>query len=113
MCASLSEQMAELGALLNEGIRTGEVQPLPFKVYKADDVPSAFRYMASGAAQSLYHHQHSFCSSQNCRVRYIIIYPGAGRSICFCRCTTPLEGTAGILSHSNSKSNSSKDGSDD
>ncbi|KAK9916399.1 hypothetical protein WJX75_002178 [Coccomyxa subellipsoidea] len=41
-------QMAELGALLNEGIRTGEVQPLPFKVYKADDVPSAFRYMASG-----------------------------------------------------------------
>ncbi|EIE19938.1 hypothetical protein COCSUDRAFT_44339 [Coccomyxa subellipsoidea C-169] len=41
-------QMAELSALLNEGIRTGEVQPLPFKVYKADDVPSAFRYMASG-----------------------------------------------------------------
>lgn len=46
-------QMAELGALLNEGIRTGEVQPLPFKVYKADDVPSAFRYMASGANQSI------------------------------------------------------------
>jgi hypothetical protein len=49
----LSMQMAELGALLNEGIRTGEVQPLPFKVYKADDVPSAFRYMASGATQSI------------------------------------------------------------
>ncbi|EIE19942.1 hypothetical protein COCSUDRAFT_58179 [Coccomyxa subellipsoidea C-169] len=41
-------QMAELSVLVNEGIRTGEVQPLPFKVYKADDVPSAFRYMASG-----------------------------------------------------------------
>ncbi len=53
MCVMLwSAQMAELSALLNEGIRTGEVQPLPFNIYKADDVPSAFRYMASGAGKS-------------------------------------------------------------
>lgn len=41
-------QMAELSDLLKEGIASGEVQPLPFKVYGSDDVPAAFRFMASG-----------------------------------------------------------------
>ena len=48
---SLEMQMAELSALLTEGIRSGEVQPLPLKIYCPHDVPAAFRFMASGATQ--------------------------------------------------------------
>lgn len=35
--------------LLAEGMRTGEVTPLPWTVYARNDMQDAFRYMASGA----------------------------------------------------------------
>ncbi len=36
-------------ALLAEGMRTGEVMPLPWTVYARNNMQDAFRYMASGA----------------------------------------------------------------
>lgn len=57
-------QMAELSDLLKEGIASGEVQPLPFKIYGPDDVPAAFRFMASGVQECPYSSQCSMATSQ-------------------------------------------------
>lgn len=40
--------MEELRELLVDGLRSGEVQPLPYTTYASNDVPAAFRFMASG-----------------------------------------------------------------
>ena len=37
-------------ALLAEGMRSGEVEPLPWTVYARGKMQDAFRYLASGAA---------------------------------------------------------------
>lgn len=41
--------MWEMHALLAEGIRTGEVAPLPWTVFARSKMQDAFRYLASGA----------------------------------------------------------------
>ena len=46
-------QVWEMHALLAEGIRTGEVAPLPWTVFARSKMQDAFRYLASGAHQSL------------------------------------------------------------
>lgn len=43
-------QTLEIHRLLEEGIRSGEVVPLPLNVFDRADVSSAFRFMAAGAA---------------------------------------------------------------
>ena len=42
-------QVWEMHALLAEGVRSGEVEPLPWTVFSAAKVQDAFRYLASGA----------------------------------------------------------------
>lgn len=49
-------QMEELRELMVEGLRSGEVQPLPYTTHASDDVPVAFRFMASGTARTHYLH---------------------------------------------------------
>ena len=44
----LALQLAELNALVTEGIKTGEVKPLPITVYSRAETEEAFRYMAAG-----------------------------------------------------------------
>ena len=39
-------------ALLEEGMRSGEVAPLPWTVFARGKTQDAFRYLASGAARS-------------------------------------------------------------
>ena len=41
-------QMAQLHAMLGEGITSGEVQPLPWTVFARSRAEDAFRYLASG-----------------------------------------------------------------
>ena len=42
-------QVWEMHKLLAEGIRTGEVAPLPSTVFARSKMQDAFRYLASGA----------------------------------------------------------------
>ena len=44
--------MALLGALLKEGLLSGEVRALPLSIFGADDVASAFRSLAAGASST-------------------------------------------------------------
>ena len=39
---------------LNEGIESGEVQPLPWTVFSRDKAQDAFRYLAGGTAAFLF-----------------------------------------------------------
>lgn len=43
-------QVWELHALLAEGVRSGEVVPLPWTIFGRSEMQGAFRYLASGAA---------------------------------------------------------------
>lgn len=43
-------QTLEVHRLLEEGIRSGEVAPLPVTVFDRANVSDAFRFMAAGAA---------------------------------------------------------------
>jgi hypothetical protein len=42
-------QVWEMHRLLNEGIASGEVQPLPWTVFARSKAQDAFRYLAGGA----------------------------------------------------------------
>lgn len=44
-----NEQVWEAHKHLNEGIASGEVQPLPWTVYSRDKAQDAFRFLAGGA----------------------------------------------------------------
>ena len=43
-------QVAELGALLRDGLLSGEVCPLPSHIFGTNDVPAAFCLLASGVS---------------------------------------------------------------
>jgi len=45
-------QVWEMHALLEEGMRSGEVAPLPWTVFARGKTQDAFRYLASGAARA-------------------------------------------------------------
>ncbi len=47
--AILGAQVWEAHKHLNEGIESGEVQPLPWTVFSRDKAQDAFRYLAGGA----------------------------------------------------------------
>ena len=52
-CCNLSGQVVQLGALLREGLVSGEVRALPASIFGSDDAASAFRSLASGMSDSL------------------------------------------------------------
>jgi fatty acid synthase len=41
-------QLAELTQLVADGIRSGEVRPLPVTIFARTQIEEAFRFMASG-----------------------------------------------------------------
>ena len=45
-----TSQAWEVHALLTEGIRSGEVVPLPFNRFSRREAGNAFRFMAAGAS---------------------------------------------------------------
>lgn len=47
-CGFCSVQTLEVHELLAEGIRSGEVVPLPVNLFERENVSDAFRFMAAG-----------------------------------------------------------------
>lgn len=46
--SSTNEEKLELFNMINEGLKSGAIKPLVRKVFKKDEVETAFRYMATG-----------------------------------------------------------------
>lgn len=45
--------MHRINEMLRLGVENGEVQPLPYKMFKHNEVEQAFRYMANGKQKYL------------------------------------------------------------